>query len=61
MGSLPSVSVVKNKAAVQGHRRHEFSPWVGKIPLEEGTALLYSCLGDPTDRGAWGGELGGGL
>ena len=23
-------------------------------PLEEGTAVWYSCLENPTDRGAWG-------
>ena len=32
----------------------EFDPWSGKIPGEgNGNPLLYSCLENPMDRGAW--------
>ena len=33
----------------------EFDPWIGKIPLEEGTATHSSILAwkIPMDRGAW--------
>ena len=35
-------------------KRHKFDPWVGNIPGgENGTPLQYSCLKNPTDRGAW--------
>ena len=35
-------------------RRHSFSLWVGKIPGRgHGYLLLYSCLKNYTDRGAW--------
>ena len=36
-------------------KRRGFDPWVGKTPLEEGTAnpLQDSCLETPRDRGAW--------
>jgi len=38
------------------HRRHGFNPWVGKTPgRRNGNPLQYSCLENPTDRGAWGG------
>ena len=33
-------------------RRCWFNPWVRKIPWN-GNALLYSCLENPMDRGAW--------
>ena len=34
--------------------RHKFDPWVGKIPWRrEVNPLLYSCLENPMDRGAW--------
>ena len=36
-------------------RSQGFEPWVGKTPGEgNGSPLQYSCLGDPTERGAWG-------
>ena len=36
------------------HRRCGFDPWVGKIPRRMACNLLqYSCLENPTDRGAW--------
>ena len=36
-------------------RRPEFSPCVWEIPPGEGNGnpLQYSCLENPTDRGAW--------
>ena len=37
------------------HKRHEFDPWVKKIPWrrEHGNPLPYSCLENLMDRGAW--------
>ena len=41
-------SVVKNPPAVQ-----EFDPWVRMIPWRgNDDSLQYSCLGNPTGRGA---------
>ena len=43
--------VVKNPPA-----RRRFEPWVGKIPwwrAWQPTPVQYSCLENPTDRGAW--------
>ena len=35
-------------------RRHQFHPWVGKIPLgREWNRLQYPCLENSMDRGAW--------
>ena len=35
-------------------RRHEFNPWVRKIPWRrKWLPIQYSCLGNPMDRGAW--------
>ena len=49
---FPGGSVVKNLPANAGDVGS--SPWVGKIPGEgNGNPLLYSCLGNPMDRGAW--------
>ena len=48
--------VVKNLPANTGrHKRHGFKPWVGKIPLEERTAMHSRILAwiIPMDRGAW--------
>ena len=37
--------MVKNPPAHAGrHKRHKFAPWVGKIPLKEGTATHSSIL-----------------
>ena len=33
-------------------RRPRFDPWVAKIPWRR-NSCLYSCLENPTDRGAW--------
>ena len=50
---LPRGSVVKN-ASQCGCGRCGFDPWVGKIPGGgNDNPLQYSCLGNPTDRGAW--------
>ena len=39
---------------MQETQRCGFDPWVGKIPGEgHGNPLQYSCLENPTDRGAW--------
>ena len=36
------------------HVRRRFSPWVGKIPWRRARQpLLYSCLKNPMDKGAW--------
>ena len=39
------------------HRRHKrwgFHPWIGRSPGGgHGNQLQYSCLENPTDRGAW--------
>ena len=36
------------------HKRHEFDPWVGKIPWRGACNLLqYSCPQNPMDRGAY--------
>ena len=50
---FPGGSVVKNLPTNTGDCR--FNPYVGKIPLGEGNGnpLYHSCLGNPTDRGAW--------
>ena len=35
-------------------RRPMFDPWVGRSPREGNDyPFHYSCLGNPTDRGAW--------
>ena len=35
-------------------RRHGFDPWGRKMPWRSsGNPLQYSCLENPTDRGAW--------
>ena len=35
-------------------RKHGFDLWIEKIPGEgNDNPLQYSCLGNPTDRGAW--------
>ena len=45
--------VVLTYLPVQGDVRG-FDPWVGKIPGGgPGKLVLYSCLGNPMDRGAW--------
>ena len=37
-----------------GCRRHEFNPWVRKIPGGgNGNPLQHTCLKNPMDRGAW--------
>ena len=45
--------MVKNLPANVGIR---FSPWVGKIPSRRKwqPSAVFSCLGNPIDRGAWG-------
>ena len=54
----PQVGISGKETACQcrRHQRHGFDPWVGKSPAEgHGHPLQYSCLGNPMDRGAWGG------
>ena len=34
------------------HLQYRFDPWVGNQG-EHGNPLLYSCLKNPADRGAW--------
>ena len=51
---LPSGLVVKNPLQYRRCRRHGFDPWVGRSPGGgHGNPLQYSCLENPTDRGAW--------
>ena len=48
--------VVKNPPAnTEGVKRHEFDPWVRKIPSRRrpSNPFQYSCLKNPLDRGAW--------
>ena len=38
------------------HKRCRFDPWVGKVTWrrrDNGSPFQYSCLENPTDRGAW--------
>ena len=49
---------VKNPPANAGRRKyHEFDPWLGKPPVEKGTATFSTNLAwrMPVDRGAWRG------
>ena len=47
------VLVLKNLPANAGDKRHAFNPWVGRSPGGgRGNPLQYSCLENPTDRGA---------
>ena len=49
---FPGDSVVKNWLASAGDTGS--TPGSGRSPGEEnGNPLLYSCLGNPTDRGNW--------
>ena len=44
---------LSGKESTCQHRRHEFDPWVKKMPGgRNGNPLQYSCLGNPVDRGA---------
>ena len=47
--------MVKNLPANAGDKRDAGSiPGLGRSPEEgNGNPLWYSCLGNPTDRGAW--------
>ena len=54
--------MVKNTPANSGDVRSV--PGLGRSPGEgNGNPLHYSCLGNPLDRGAWGGGggVGGGV
>ena len=47
---------IKNCLQCGRCRRHTRDTWVGKTPSPEGgnsNPLLYPCLGNPMDRGAW--------
>ena len=49
-GGLPSGASGKEPACqCRKCKRHQFEPWVGKIP----NPLQGSCLENPMDRGAW--------
>ena len=41
---FPGGSVIKNLPAMQEHRKHGFSPWVGKSPWRRGMATHSSNL-----------------
>ena len=53
---FPSGSVAKNPPASAGVARDTGSiPGLGRSPgVGNGNPLQYSCLKNPTDRGAWG-------
>ena len=54
------VLVVKNLPASAGDMRHAFNPWVRRSPGGgHGNPLQYSCLENPTDRGARGAAVHG--
>ena len=57
---LPFPALLEGSGGASGEepvcqrRRRGLDPWVGKIPGEgNGYPLLYSCLENPMDRGAW--------
>ena len=52
---IPGGSVVKNPPANAGDARHVgLTPGSGRSPGGgHGTPLHYSCLKNPTNRGAW--------
>ena len=54
-GGFPGGAVVKNLPANAGDARDMGSiPGLGRSSAGgNGTPLQYSCLGNPTDRGAW--------
>ena len=54
-GASPGGSVVKNLPANTGDSGNEgLIPGLGRFPGGgNGNLLLYSCLENPTDRGAW--------
>ena len=58
---FPGGSVVKNSPANVGDARDTgLIPGSEKIPGEgNGNPVQYSCLGNPTDRGAWGATVHG--
>ena len=48
--------VTSKETACQCRRckRHRSNPWLGRSPGEgHGNPLQYSCLKNPTDKGAW--------
>ena len=56
---FPGDSVVKNPSANAGDLG--LIPGLGRPPGEEnGNPIQYSCLGNPTDRGAWWPTIHGG-
>ena len=58
---LGASQVVQWKRIHLPNRRHGFHPWVGRSSGEgNGNPLLYSCLGNTIDRGAWGPTVRGG-
>ena len=52
---FPDGSMVKNSPVNAGDKRDAgVIPGLGRSPGEgQGNPLQYSCLGNPTDRGAW--------
>ena len=55
VGGCPGGASCKKPACrCRRRNRYGFDPWVVKIPRGgRGNPLQYSCLEDPTDRGAW--------
>ena len=51
---FPGGSVVESACQCRRCKRHQFDPWVGKNPWSrKWQATHYSCLENPTDKGAW--------
>ena len=52
---FPDGSVVKNLPANAGGPENScLMPWSGRFPgVGNGNTFLYSCLGNPMERGAW--------
>ena len=53
-GLTPVAQQLRICLPCRGHRRHGLIPGWGRSPGEgNGSPLLYSCLENPMDRGAW--------
>ena len=61
MGFPGGASGKEDTCQCRRHEQHGFDLWVGKISWSgNGTALQYSCLENPVDRGAEWAKVHGG-